>query len=125
MLNQRQELFCINLVNGMTATDAAIEAGYDPSYAATNTTKLLKNTNIIERLDVLNAPAVVRVQSTKDAKLRVLEKIYTHEPDSDTITGMVVTRAIAEHNKMSGDYAPEKHAVLGDIEITIVHKDKE
>ncbi len=104
----------------MTAKDAAIAAGYNP----TNTDKLLKTTSIIERLAILNAPAVARAQSTKEAKLKVLEEIYTHEPDKDTITGMVVTRAIAEHNKMAGDYAPEKHAVLGDIEITIVHKDK-
>ena len=109
----------------MTATDAAIKAGYEAKYAGTNADKLLKNTNIAERLAILNAPAVVRVQSTKDAKLQVLEGIYTHKPDSETITGMVVTRAIAEHNKMAGDYAPEKHAVLGDIEITIVHRDKE
>ncbi|KKL58420.1 hypothetical protein LCGC14_2225590 [marine sediment metagenome] len=94
------------------------------SYAA-NASRLANSDKIIARLRELNAPAVVRVQSTKEAKLKVLEKIYSHEPDSDTITGMVVTRAIAEHNKMAGDYAPEKHAVLGDIEITIKHEDKE
>ncbi len=121
MLNQRQELFCINYVSGMTAKDAAIKAGYNP----TNTDKLLKTTSIIERLAILNAPAVARVQSTKDAKLQVLEDIYTHKPDSETITAQVTIKAVAEHNKMEGDYAPEKHAVLGDIEITIVHKDKD
>ena len=125
MLNQRQEDFCTYLVSGMTATDAAIRAGYSSKFARQNCPKLLQNNTIQERIATLRAPTAERASSTKDAKLQVLEKIYTHEPDKDTITGVVVTRAIAEHNKMSGDYAPEKHAVLGDIEITIVHKDKE
>ena len=33
--------------------------------------------------------------------------------------------AIAELNRMDGSYPPEKHAVLGDIRITVVHKDRE
>ena len=124
MLNQRQELFCINYVSGMSGTESAIKAGYEPASATVTASRMLRYDNITERIALLNAPAVMRVQSTKDAKLQVLEEIYTHKPDSETITGMVVTRAIAEHNKMEGDYAPEKHAVLGDIEITIIHKDK-
>lgn len=124
MLNQRQELFCMNYVSGMTAKDAAVEAGYESKYAATNTGKLLKNTKIQERLAILRAPAVVRAKSTKEAKLQILEKIYTHEPDPQTITAQVTIKAVSEHNKMEGDYAPEKHAVLGDIVIEIVHRDK-
>ena len=105
----------------MTAKDAAIKAGYNP----TNTDKLLKTTTIMERLAILRAPAAVSAQTAKEAKLQILEKIYKHEPDTDTITAQVTIKAVAEHNKMEGDYAPEKHAVLGDIEITIVHRDKE
>lgn len=104
----------------MTATDAAIEAGYAPA----NTDKLLKNTNIKERLAILNAPTIVRANSTKEKKLAVLENIYTHEPLPEDITARDRIHAVSEHNKMEGDYAPEKHAVLGDIEITIVHRDK-
>ena len=108
----------------MTATEAAIGAGYESKYASTNTEKLLKNTSIIERLAILRAPAAVRALSTKAKKLEILENIYTHEPLPEQITSIDRIRAVAEHNKMEGDYAPEKHAVLGDIEITIVHKDK-
>ena len=123
-LNQRQERFCQNIFLGKTATDASILAGYSPSSAAVNTTKLLKNTKIIERLAEMNTPVVSRIQSTKDKKLTTLEKIYSHEPLPDQITPRDRIKAIAEHNKMEGDYTPEKHAVLGDIEITIVHRDK-
>jgi len=124
MLNQRQEDFCINLVSGMTATEAAIKAGYAPDYASTNTDKLLKNTSIVERLAILRAPAIVRANSTKEAKLQILETIYTHEPLPEQITARDRIHAVSEHNKMAGDYAPEKHAVLGDILIEIVHRDK-
>ena len=108
----------------MSSTESAIKAGYEPASAKVTASRMLRYDNIAERITLLNAPAVLRVQSTKEAKLQVLEDIYTHKPDSETITGMVVTRAIAEHNKMAGDYAPEKHAVLGNIEITIKYEDK-
>ena len=123
-LNQRQERFCQNIFKGMTATDAAIKARYAIRYAATNTDKLLKTTKIIERLAEMNTLVVSRIQSTKDKKLATLEKIYSHEPLPDQITPRDRIQAIAEHNKIAGDYAPDKHAVLGDIEITIVHRDK-
>jgi len=32
--------------------------------------------------------------------------------------------AIAELNKMEGDYAPEKHATLGNIIVEVVYRDK-
>ncbi len=128
-MNQRQEDYAQLLHQGVTQIKAYGVAGYaitgTPETVAANASRLANSERIVTRLQELNAPAVARIQSTKEAKLKVLEKIYTHEPDSDTITGMVVTRAIAEHNKMTGDYAPEKHAVLGDIEITIKHEDKE
>ena len=127
-MNQRQEDYAQLLHQGVTQIKAYGDAGFSvnstPETIAANASRLANSDKIVTRLRELNAPAVARIQSTKEAKLKVLEKIYTHEPDSDTITGMVVTRAIAEHNKMEGDYAPEKHAVLGDIVIEIVHKDK-
>jgi len=124
MLNQRQGLFCINLVSGMTATDAAIKAGYSAKFARQNCPKLLQNNTIQERLAILRAPAVVRAQSTREKKLEILETIYSKEPLPEQITSIDRIRAVSEHNKMEGDYAPEKHAVLGDILIEIVHRDK-
>ncbi len=127
MLNQRQEMYALLLYQGVNQNKAYVDAGFASGTemtVAANASRLANSDKIIARITELRAPAVERIASTKEAKLKVLEKIYTHEPDSDTITGMVVTRAIAEHNKMAGDYAPEKHAVLGDIVIEIVHKDK-
>ena len=100
-LNQRQELFCINYVSGMTAKSAAIKAGY----SSTNTDKLLKTTSIIERLAILRAPAIVRANSTREAKLEILENIYTHEPLPEDITARDRIRAVAEHNRMEKVYS--------------------
>ena len=48
------------------------------------------------------------------AKPTVVTRIKLHNP----------IQAIAELNKMGGDYAPEKHAVLGDILIEVVYRSK-
>jgi len=61
-LSQKQETFCINYFQCGNATEAAKLAGYRPRYVATNTTKLLNNTNIKQRLGELN-------QQAKDAKI--------------------------------------------------------
>ena len=127
-MNQRQEDYAQLLYKGVKQIKAYEEAGYavtgTPETVAANASRLANSDKMVARLTELNAPVVEVLQSNKAKKLAVLEKLYLHKPDPGTITGMVVTRAIAEHNKMEGDYAPEKHAVLGDIEITIVHKDK-
>jgi len=119
-LNQRQELFCQNIFTGMTATDAAIKAGYSPKFARENCPKLLQNTTIQERLRELNAPVIARVRATKEAKLEKLEEIYGHEPLPETITARDRILAISEHNKMEGDYAPEKHAIIQETIIRFV-----
>ena len=128
MLNQRQEDYAQLLYKGVKQIKAYEEAGFStnstPEVIASNASRLANSDKIVTRLTELNAPVVEVLQSNKAKKLAVLEKLYLHDPHPETITGMVVTRAIAEHNKMEGDYAPEKHAVLGDIEITIVHRDK-
>ncbi|KKN75003.1 hypothetical protein LCGC14_0385050 [marine sediment metagenome] len=128
MLNQRQEDYAQLLYKGVKQIKAYEEAGFSinstPETIAANASRLANSDKIVARLQELNAPMVEVLQSTKAKKLQILEKIYAHEPNSETITAQVTIKAVAEHNKMAGDYAPEKHAVLGDIEITIVHKDK-
>ncbi len=122
-LNQRQERFCQNIFLGKTAADASILAGYSPSSAAVNTTKLLKNTNIIARIRELQEATTSDSVATVIKRKELLTEIAYGE-HKEPITAQERIRAIAELNKMEGDYAPDKHAVLGDIEITIVHRDK-
>ena len=127
-MNQRQEDYAQLLYNGVKQIKAYQEAGFSvngtPETVAANASRLANSDKIIARLRELNAPVIAEIQSKKEEKLGILEDIYKHKPDPETITAQVTIKALSEHNKMAGDYAPEKHAVLGDIEITIVHKDK-
>lgn len=128
MLNQRQERFCINYVAGMTAKDAAIEAGYDAKYAATNTDKLLKNTKVETRLIELNAKLVDKAIATVYERKQRLTTILREDnlTDKGNLSRGSNIQAISELNKMEGEYKPvlQAHAVLGDIVIEIVHRDK-
>ena len=56
---------------------------------------------------------------TKNEKLALLAEYARMNPKKAN-----PVEAIRELNKMEGDYAPEKHAVLGDIVIEIVHRDR-
>lgn len=128
MLNQRQEDYAQLLYKGVKQIKAYGDAGYavtgTPETVAANASRLANSDKIVTRLQELNAPVVEVLQSRKAEKLQVLETIYTHEPLPEQITARDRIHAVSEHNKMEGDYAPEKHAVLGDILIEIVHRDK-
>ena len=124
MLNQRQELFCQNILNGKSATKAARDAGYSEKTAYSIGARLLKHVEITKRLAALQLAVSSGNIATKQQREEILTKIAT-EGHKEPITAQDKVRAIAELNKMGGDYAPEKHAVLGDIVIEIVHRDKE
>lgn len=49
-LTAKQQRFCDEYLICLNASEAAIKAGYSKKYAATNTSKLLNNTNIKECL---------------------------------------------------------------------------
>ncbi len=123
-MNQRQERFCLEYFTTGNATQSAIVSGYSKKTATSIASENLTKPEILARLRELKDAATLDVVSSKSKKLAKLEEIYTSRtiPDQATVSDKI--RAIAELNKMEGDYAPEKHAVLGDIEITIVHKDK-
>ena len=56
---------------------------------------------------------------SKHEKLQLLSEYARMNPKK-----VNPVEAIREINKMEGDYAPEKHAVVGDIIIEVVYKDK-
>lgn len=71
-LTERQKRFCDEYLIDLNATQAAIRAGYSEKYAATNTTKLLKNTNIEEYLRQRQQKRMERTEITQDMVLREL-----------------------------------------------------
>ena len=74
-LNNRQKRFCDEYLVDLNATRAAIEAGYSEKYAATNTTKLLKNTKVQEYLQKRQQDRMKRTEITQDMVLRELALI--------------------------------------------------
>ena len=109
-LNQRQELFCQYIFTGMTATDAAIKAGYDPKWAGTNADKQLKNTKIAERIALLNAKiersAIATVQERQERLTEFLRE--NNITDKGNLSRQSNITAVVELNKMGGDYPPSK-----------------
>ena len=73
-LNNRQKRFCDEYLAdpNLNATQAAIRAGYSEKYAATNTTKLLKNTNVQEYLQKRLQDRMKRTEITQDFVLKEL-----------------------------------------------------
>lgn len=71
-LTDRQKRFCDEYLIDLNATRAAICAGYSEKYAATNTTKLLKNTKIKEYLQKRQQDRMERTEITQDMVLREL-----------------------------------------------------
>lgn len=89
--------------------------------------------NDFVRADEDGAHIHIDLKSANTASLQEVSTTTTHYKNKKGEDGEVsVTKlklynpiqAIAELNKMEGDYAPEKHAVLGGIVIEIVHRDK-
>jgi len=106
-LNQRQELFCINYVSGMTATDAAIEAGYSSKYARENCPKLLHNTTIQERIVALNAKLIGKTVATIKERKERLTTILREDnlTDKGNLARGTNIQAISELNKMEKIYS--------------------
>jgi phage terminase small subunit len=108
-VNQRQELFCQGVFVGKTAQLAYIEAGYSNKSASACATRLLANANIQQRLAELNQAATTAKVMSKAERMERLSEIARE----DIVGKFGVMRqgnvqAIAELNKMLGDYAPVK-----------------
>ena len=123
MKNARHEKFVICLLKGMTQTDAAIEAGYAVPTARITASKLLTKTNILQRRKVLQDLTVTDTVLPILKRKELLSEQASQPLANKNVTGKERVSAIAELNKMDGSYAPEKHAILGDILIEVVYKD--
>jgi len=123
-LTVKQEKFCVNYFESGNATKAAIIAGYSSKtarfIAAENLTKPL----IIERLNELQkAVASQKILSVVERKEK-LSEIANTAIKSDMVTPDNAIRAIAELNKMEGDYAPSKHLIGQRVQFEVVYVDK-
>lgn len=99
-LNIRQRKFAEYYVQSGNAADSAIRAGYSEKYAAQNTDKLLKNTNISDYIKELTEKAKdERIMTAKDRQVLLSDIARNSENEiADRI------RAIDTLNKMTGEY---------------------
>lgn len=104
--------------NGMNAYQAAVAAGFSETYADTKVKLLLDNPNIkpriekaLQRVDDRLANNLGLTYEWKAKKLkRVIEEFIPNDKDEELSATKVKVglTALAELNKMQGDYAPDK-----------------
>lgn len=119
--NTRHEKFVLSLVKGMTQTQAAIEAGYSQHTADVQASRLLTNVSIMERREALQFLAQTdTVMTVTERKERLSFLAQEANPGKFGYQRQPNITAIAELNKMGGDYAPEKHLNLNvDVKFVI------
>lgn len=96
-LTARQEKFCINYLLNSNATDAAIKAGYSKDTAVVIASNNLTKANIQNRLKELR-------DKTESAKVMGIQERKEMLTLIARFGGKLSIPAIAELNKMGGDY---------------------
>ncbi len=111
-LNIRQRKFAEYYVQSGNAADSAIRAGYSEKYAAQNTDKLLKNTNISDYIKELTEKAKdERIMTAKDRQVLLSDIARNSENEiADRI------RAVDTLNKMTGEYL-SKLEISGGLDV--------
>lgn len=118
-LTQRQHDFVINYIkNGFNVYQAAIDAGYSPSFAKSRSGELIHHPIINEKIS--KAYQAEEMKNMKEIcmsmvdKAKVLDRIIRavvpldpNEPVNMKYASEAI-KAVAELNKMQGDYAPDK-----------------
>ena len=126
MLTQKQETFCLKYFELGNATKAALIAGYNPRTARRIASENLTKPDIRERMTELNKPVMdSTIATVKERQERL--SVFVRE-DINGQHGVVRhsnIQAVAELNKMGGDYAPEKHRIELDLPVNIIYKLKE
>jgi|SRR5580692_2460967 len=118
-LSQRQHDFVTNyVVKEMSAKQAAINAGYSPAVSRTSIGKLKNIPAVKKKIE----QTVAAIEKKRDKVLfmgmqerlsvlnRIIRAVVPEDPNAPVVLPHAATalKAIAEINKMAGDYAPER-----------------
>ena len=130
MLTQKQESFCLNILNGMTQREAWTQAGYSSKYDVAiidvHACALAAQDKIKIRMNELRDQAASTSVMTVQERFERLSEFARENIRSKH--GVIRTsniQAMAELSKMKGDYAPEKHKIELDLPINITYKLKD
>lgn len=92
LANARHENFCLNLVSGMSQTEAYIKAGYSPRGANGEASKLISNHIISARIrELQKASESSKIISVQKRKERLTEIIEASHPDFHDAEGRPVS----------------------------------
>jgi len=105
-LTDKQNSFVSEYLVDLNATQAAIRAGYSPKAARAIASETLSKPYIRARIEQEQKKRQEDCEITFNMKLRLLWEIVQEAYEAKKY--MVAIRAIAEMNKMQGDYAPTK-----------------
>lgn len=112
--NMQSHFISSYITNGFNATQACRDAGYSEIYAKTRSISLLDKPAIKKQIAKAFDRAEHRLTLTWEWKLNILRRIIVSIiPEDETLPIKTehiksAIAAIAELNKMHGDYAPEK-----------------
>lgn len=99
--------------NGFNAYQAARDAGYSQTYADAQAYNLVNHPSIKEHITHACQQAIKTTAITFEWKLNILREIINRFSNSSSPQdARAAIAAIAELNKMTGDYAPAKKVSL-------------
>ena len=108
-MSDRKKQFALNILSGMSKRQAAIEAGYSPTSGSASE-RLMKDPAVKSILTKANNSYTKVVQEkihdTFSRNVSMLTEIAEENMQADA---RVSVAAIAELNKMFGNYSAEKH----------------
>lgn len=112
ILTPKQENFCMAYIESGNAS-AAYRQSYlaekmKPETVNRKATELMANGKIAARVELLQEAAKERFEISVDKKKAWLVDIIEHSVKEESWNGSEAIKAIAEVNKMDGDYAPSK-----------------
>jgi len=108
-LTPQQALFVEHYLSHSQGQKAAIAAGYSSNCANRTAFRLLKNPKIQEALKKGQQKTFDVLKIERRDKLKLLWQIATDSQDQGRLSTAI--QAIAELNKMQGDYAPVKQNI--------------
>lgn len=119
-LTQKQELFCLNIFEGMTQREAWVNAGYSGNYPVasidSNACQLANNTRIKQRIEALN----------NERKERILKETIADENERRQVLTEIIRGRLSQFSDLV-EVKPEdlKSAAIQEVRISSFKGGKE
>ena len=102
MLNERQELFCLEYIKDANATQAAIRAGYSPKQANSTAARLYANVSVRARIDELMEEVKSKKIADATEVMEYLTAVIRGEKREDVIVYDTKGEAVTKEKTIGG-----------------------